>query len=197
MIDLWREKYFISWLSNIAFRIKISGKSKLRVNVTVLCITHFLLLTASINEINNAEFLEKTWFMLLTFQCRTPTAMFHKFSRLFLIWFLLLGKAVQPEGFLRFLSRSDLGARQVNSLFFFLFLFFFFFLSSRKYNPGCLSRIRIFYPSRIPDPWVKKALDPGSETLFIILAFFGGQEYYLDECLSFQIFTDVWIYRCQ
>ncbi len=31
------------------------------------------------------------------------------------------------------------------------------FLSSRKYDPGCSSRIRvlIFYPSRIPDPGVK------------------------------------------
>ncbi len=36
------------------------------------------------------------------------------------------------------------------------------FLSSRKYDPGCSSRIRIliFYPSRIPDPGVKKAPDP-------------------------------------
>jgi hypothetical protein len=32
------------------------------------------------------------------------------------------------------------------------------FLSSRKYDPGCISRIRIqiFYPSRLPDPGVKK-----------------------------------------
>jgi hypothetical protein len=32
------------------------------------------------------------------------------------------------------------------------------FLSSRKYDPGCSSRIRIliFYPSQIPDPGVKK-----------------------------------------
>jgi hypothetical protein len=38
------------------------------------------------------------------------------------------------------------------------------FLSSRKYDLGCSSRIRIltFYPSRIPDPGVKKAPDPGS-----------------------------------
>jgi hypothetical protein len=38
------------------------------------------------------------------------------------------------------------------------------FLSSRKYNPGCSSRILIliFYPSRIPDPRVKKAPDPRS-----------------------------------
>jgi hypothetical protein len=28
--------------------------------------------------------------------------------------------------------------------------------------PGSGSRIRIFYPSRIPDPGVKKAPDPGS-----------------------------------
>ncbi len=36
-------------------------------------------------------------------------------------------------------------------------------LSSRKYDPGCSSRIRIliFYPPRIPDPGVKKAPDPG------------------------------------
>jgi hypothetical protein len=39
------------------------------------------------------------------------------------------------------------------------------FLSSRKYDPGCSSRIRIliFRPSRIPDPGVKKDRipDPG------------------------------------
>jgi hypothetical protein len=42
------------------------------------------------------------------------------------------------------------------------------FLSSRKYDPGCSSRIRImtFYPSRIPDPGVKMAPDRGSETRF-------------------------------
>jgi hypothetical protein len=45
------------------------------------------------------------------------------------------------------------------------------FLCSRKYDPGVHpgsgSRIQIltFYPSRIPDPGVKKALDPGSATL--------------------------------
>ena len=37
--------------------------------------------------------------------------------------------------------------------------------SSRKYDQGCSSRIPDpdldFYPSRIPDPGVKKALDPG------------------------------------
>jgi hypothetical protein len=47
------------------------------------------------------------------------------------------------------------------------------FLSSRKYDPGCSSRIRIrmltFYPSRIPDPVVKKAPDPGSATLVLWL----------------------------
>jgi hypothetical protein len=45
------------------------------------------------------------------------------------------------------------------------------FLSSRKYDPGCSSRIRIltFYPPRIPDPGVKKAPDPesGSATLYV------------------------------
>jgi hypothetical protein len=37
-------------------------------------------------------------------------------------------------------------------------------LSSRKYDPSCSSRIRMltFYPSRIPDPGLKKAPDPGS-----------------------------------
>jgi hypothetical protein len=36
-------------------------------------------------------------------------------------------------------------------------------ISSRKYDPSCLSRIRIliFYPSRILDQWIKKAPDPG------------------------------------
>ncbi len=36
------------------------------------------------------------------------------------------------------------------------------FLNSRKYryDPGCSSRILMFYPSRIPDPEVKKAPDP-------------------------------------
>jgi hypothetical protein len=45
------------------------------------------------------------------------------------------------------------------------------FLSSRKYDPGCSSRITDldpdFYPSRIPDPGVKKAPDPRSATLFV------------------------------
>jgi hypothetical protein len=40
-------------------------------------------------------------------------------------------------------------------------------LSSRKYDPGCSSRI--WKPDsdflHIPDPWVKKAPDPGSLTL--------------------------------
>jgi hypothetical protein len=38
------------------------------------------------------------------------------------------------------------------------------FLSSKKFDPGCSSRIRIlfYYPSRIPHPGVKKAPDPGS-----------------------------------
>jgi hypothetical protein len=44
------------------------------------------------------------------------------------------------------------------------------FLSSRKYDPGCSSRIRIltFYPSRIPDPGVKKAPDPGSGSATLV-----------------------------
>jgi hypothetical protein len=33
------------------------------------------------------------------------------------------------------------------------------FLSSRKYDPGCSSRILIFYPFWIPNPGVKKAPD--------------------------------------
>ncbi len=38
---------------------------------------------------------------------------------------------------------------------------------TQKYDQGCSSRIRIliFYPSRIPDPGVKTAPDPGSATL--------------------------------
>jgi hypothetical protein len=45
------------------------------------------------------------------------------------------------------------------------------FLSSRKYDPGSSSQIRIpdldthFLPIPDPDPGVKKAPDPGSETL--------------------------------
>jgi hypothetical protein len=43
------------------------------------------------------------------------------------------------------------------------------FLSSKKYDPGCSSRIpdpdADFLPSRIPDPGVKKAPNPGSATL--------------------------------
>ncbi len=43
-------------------------------------------------------------------------------------------------------------------------------LSSRKYDPGCSSRIRMltFYPSRIPDPGVKKAPDPGSGSATLV-----------------------------
>jgi hypothetical protein len=43
------------------------------------------------------------------------------------------------------------------------------FPSSRKYDPGCSSRIRMltFYPSRIQDPGAKKAPDPGSGTLVV------------------------------
>jgi hypothetical protein len=47
------------------------------------------------------------------------------------------------------------------------------FLSSRKYDPGCSSRIpdpdADFYPSRIPDPGVKKAPDPGSGSATLLL----------------------------
>jgi hypothetical protein len=44
------------------------------------------------------------------------------------------------------------------------------FLSSRKYDPDCSSGIRIliFYPSRIPDPGVKKAPDPGSSSATLV-----------------------------
>jgi hypothetical protein len=44
------------------------------------------------------------------------------------------------------------------------------FLSSRKYDPGCSSRIRIltFYLSQIPDPGVKKAPDPGSGSATVV-----------------------------
>ncbi len=50
------------------------------------------------------------------------------------------------------------------------------FLSSKKYDPGLFipdpgSRFRMltFYTSRIPDPWVKKAPDPGSGSATLIL----------------------------
>ncbi len=50
-----------------------------------------------------------------------------------------------------------------------IFLTQILFLISRKYEPGYSSRIRIliFFPSRIPDPGIKKAPDPasGSTTL--------------------------------
>jgi hypothetical protein len=44
------------------------------------------------------------------------------------------------------------------------------FLCSRKYFPGCSSRIRIriFYPYRIPDPGVKKAPGPGSGSATLV-----------------------------
>ncbi len=43
-------------------------------------------------------------------------------------------------------------------------------LSSRTYDPGCSSRIRIliFYPSRIPDPGVEKTPDPGSGSATLV-----------------------------
>jgi hypothetical protein len=45
------------------------------------------------------------------------------------------------------------------------------FLSSRKYDLNCLSRIRVltFYPSRIPDPGVQKAPDPGSGSATLVI----------------------------
>jgi hypothetical protein len=55
------------------------------------------------------------------------------------------------------------------------------FLSSKKYVPGCSSRIpdpdADFLPSRIPDPGVKKAPDPGSgsatlDTILLIPSFY-------------------------
>jgi hypothetical protein len=48
---------------------------------------------------------------------------------------------------------------------------FLWFLSTRKYDPGCSSRIRklIFYPSRIPELGVKKAPDPGSGSATLTL----------------------------
>ncbi len=47
------------------------------------------------------------------------------------------------------------------------------FLSSKKYDPGCSSRIpdpdADFLPSRIPDPGVKKVPDPGSGSATLVL----------------------------
>ncbi len=49
------------------------------------------------------------------------------------------------------------------------------FESSRKYDPGWSSRIRIliFYPSRIMDPGGKKAPDPGYESVTLFMIFEG------------------------
>jgi hypothetical protein len=58
------------------------------------------------------------------------------------------------------------------------------FLSSRKYDLGCSSRILIFYPSRIPDPGVKKTPDPGSGSATLILNCFfrsAGLDHHPDE----------------
>ncbi len=41
------------------------------------------------------------------------------------------------------------------------------YLSSRKYDPSCSSRIRILIFAK-PRSWVKKALDPGSESATLI-----------------------------
>ena len=51
------------------------------------------------------------------------------------------------------------------------------YLSSRKYDPGCSSRKRMlsFYPSRIPDPGVKKAPDPGSGSATLLFIIDGAQ----------------------
>jgi hypothetical protein len=56
----------------------------------------------------------------------------------------------------RIVSIPDLGSASKNLI-----------ILTQKNYPGCSSRIRnlTFYPSRIPDPRVKKAPDPGSATL--------------------------------
>jgi hypothetical protein len=50
------------------------------------------------------------------------------------------------------------------------------FLSSKKYDPGCSSRIpdpdADFLPSQIPDPGVKKAPNPGSGSATEKIVFF-------------------------
>ena len=47
------------------------------------------------------------------------------------------------------------------------------FISSKKYDPGCSSRIPSpeadFYPSRIAEQWVKKAPDPGSGSATLVI----------------------------
>jgi hypothetical protein len=66
------------------------------------------------------------------------------------------------------------------------------FLSSQKHDPGCSSRIRIliFNPSRIPDPGVKKAPDPGTLVESIPKIFYMGphwvdcREQYTEEASS-------------
>ncbi len=75
------------------------------------------------------------------------------------------------------------------------------FLSSRKYDQGCSSRIRIltFYPFRIPDLGVKKSSDPQHWQIvqtFSILCFRFHKIYSPEEALS-QILErdDIFIYE--
>jgi hypothetical protein len=55
------------------------------------------------------------------------------------------------------------------------------FLCTRKYDLACSSRIQIlsFYPSRIPDPGVKKAPDPESATLSVFTLIYFLNKYKL------------------
>jgi hypothetical protein len=78
------------------------------------------------------------------------------------------------------------------------------FLSSRKYDSGCSSRIRIlnFYPSRIPDPGSKRHRIPDTDVIIVfifilavprfqdVLATFQGAKSCLGEILSSCEFID-------
>jgi hypothetical protein len=71
------------------------------------------------------------------------------------------------------------------------------FLSSKKYDPGCSSRIpdpdADFLPSRIPDPGVKKAPNPGSgsatlEKIYIVHLLTSSSS--VSSCVVFLTFID-------
>jgi hypothetical protein len=60
------------------------------------------------------------------------------------------------------------------------------FISSKKYDPSCSSRIpdpdADFLPSRIPDPGVKKAPNPGSATLTKLFKNFNWKYFLINIC---------------
>jgi hypothetical protein len=65
------------------------------------------------------------------------------------------------------------------------------FLSSKKYDPGCSSRIpdpdADFLPSRIPDPGVKKAPNPGSRIRIRNTEYMYNFEFYNPQIVMYQL----------